>query len=105
MTFKTLLTVGGPNRGEGDLCEQVGAHRDSLADVAVSLEHHGIKARRELIVGEADGGRLLTFARSIHADLIVPSAYGHSCLREWAFGGLTRTLIEEGDVNPFMSYR
>ena len=86
MTFKTLLTVSGPNRGEGDLCEQVGAHRDSLS-------------------GEADGGRLLTVARSIHADLIVPSAYGHSCLREWAFGGLTRTLIEEGDVNPSMSYR
>jgi hypothetical protein len=66
MTFKTLLTVSGPNRGEGDLCEQVGAHRDSLADVAVSLEHHGIKARRELIVGEADGGRLLTFARDVN---------------------------------------
>jgi hypothetical protein len=47
MTFKTLLTVSGPNRGEGDLCEQVGAHRDSLA-------------------GEADGGRLLTFARDVN---------------------------------------
>ncbi|MFD2055413.1 universal stress protein [Mesorhizobium calcicola] len=78
--------------------------RDSLADVAVFLEHHGIMARTELIAGEADGDRLLTFARSIHADLIVSGAYGHSRLREWAFGGVTRTLIHESGINRFMSY-
>ncbi|RWK65664.1 MAG: universal stress protein [Mesorhizobium sp.] len=78
--------------------------RDSLADVAVFLEHHGIMARTELIAGEADGDRLLTFARSIHADLVVSGAYGHSRLREWTFGGVTRTLIEESSINRFMSY-
>ncbi|TGQ64713.1 universal stress protein [Mesorhizobium sp. M00.F.Ca.ET.186.01.1.1] len=78
--------------------------RDSLADVAVFLKHHGIKARTELIAGEADGERLLTFARSIHADLIVSGAYGHSRLREWAFGGITRTLVEESGIGRFMSY-
>lgn len=78
--------------------------RDSLADVVVFLEHHGIMARTELIRGEADGDRLLTFARSIHADLIVSGAYGHSRLREWAFGGVTRTLIEESSINRLMSY-
>ena len=78
--------------------------RDSLADVAVFLEHHGIMARTELIAGEADGDRLLTFARSIHADLIVSGAYGHSRLREWAFGGVTRSLIEESRINRLMSY-
>jgi nucleotide-binding universal stress UspA family protein len=78
--------------------------RDSLADVAVFLEHHGIKARTELVAGEADGDRLLTFARSIRAELIVSGAYGHSRLREWAFGGVTRTLIGESGINRFMSY-
>ena len=78
--------------------------RDSLADVAVFLGHHGIKARTELIAGEANGDRLLTFARSIHADLIVSGAYGHSRLREWAFGGVTRSLIEESGINRFLSY-
>jgi nucleotide-binding universal stress UspA family protein len=78
--------------------------RDSLDDVAAFLGHHGIKARTELIAGEADGDRLLTFARSIHADLIVSGAYGHSRLREWAFGGVTRTLIEESGISRFMSY-
>jgi len=83
-----------------------GSIRDSLADVAVFLEHHGIKARTELIAGDGDGDgdRLLTFARSIHADLIVSGAYGHSRLREWAFGGVTRTLIGESGINRFMSY-
>ncbi|MER8367707.1 universal stress protein [Mesorhizobium sp. M1378] len=78
--------------------------RDSLANVAVFLEHHGIMARTEFIRGDADGEHLLAFARSINADLIVSGAYGHSRLREWAFGGVTRTLIEESSINRFMSY-
>lgn len=53
---------------------------------------------------EVDGDQLLTFARSIHADLIVSGAYGHSRLREWAFGGVTRSLIEESGINRFVSY-
>jgi nucleotide-binding universal stress UspA family protein len=73
-------------------------------DFMATFEHDGIKARTELIAGEADGERLLTFARSIHADLIVSGAYGHSRLREWAFGGVTRTLIEESGISRFMSY-
>ncbi|MER8709978.1 universal stress protein [Mesorhizobium sp. M1088] len=77
--------------------------RNSLADVAVFLEHHGIMPRTELIAGEADGDNLLSFTRSTGADLIVSGAYGHSRLREWAFGGVTRTLIEESGINRFMS--
>ncbi|MBZ9717885.1 MULTISPECIES: universal stress protein [unclassified Mesorhizobium] len=78
--------------------------RDSLADVAVYLEHHGIVADTELIAGEVDGEQLLTLARSIRADMIISGAYGHSRLREWAFGGVTRTLIEERSINRFLSY-
>ncbi|WP_027054320.1 universal stress protein [Mesorhizobium erdmanii] len=77
--------------------------RDSLADVAAFLEQHGITARTETVAGDADADRLLTFARSIHADLIVSGAYGHSRLREWAFGGVTRSLIGEGSVNRLLS--
>ncbi|MGX8010003.1 universal stress protein [Mesorhizobium sp. ORM8.1] len=78
--------------------------RNSLADVAVYLEHHGIMARTEMLSGAADAERLLAFARSIHADLIVSGAYGHSRLREWAFGGMTRTLVQESGINRLMSY-
>lgn len=78
--------------------------RYSLADVAAYLENHGIMPQTELLTGEAAGDRLLAFARSIHADLIVSGAYGHSRLREWAFGGVTRTLIEDNGINRFLSY-
>lgn len=78
--------------------------RDSLADIAAYLEHHGVTARTELIPHEADGDRLLAFAHSIQADLIVSGAYGHSRLREWAFGGVTRSLIESNGIHRFMSY-
>ncbi len=81
-----------------------GSIRNSLADVSGFLGLHGVKARTELMAGEGDGDRLLTFARSIHADLIVSGAYGHSRLREWAFGGLTRTLLEDSGIHRFMSY-
>ncbi|MDX8449451.1 universal stress protein [Mesorhizobium captivum] len=75
----------------------------SLADVAVFLEQHGIMARTEVITGDADGDRLVAFARSIHADLIVSGAYGHSRLSEWAFGGITRALIRESSINRLLS--
>ncbi|TIS70092.1 MAG: universal stress protein, partial [Mesorhizobium sp.] len=77
--------------------------RNSLADVAVFLEQHGITARTEVIAGEADGERLVAFARLIRADLIVSGAYGHSRLREWAFGGVTRSLIGESGINRLLS--
>ncbi|RAZ91022.1 universal stress protein [Mesorhizobium hawassense] len=77
--------------------------RNSLADVAVFLEQHGIMARTEVIAGEADGERLVTFARSIHADVIVSGAYGHSRLREWVFGGVTRSLIDDHGINRLLS--
>jgi len=35
---------------------------------------------------------------------IVSGARGHSRLREWAFGGLTRALIEESSIDRFVPY-
>lgn len=77
--------------------------RNSLADVAVFLERHGIVARTEVISEDADGDRLVAFARLIQADLIVSGAFGHSRLREWAFGGVTRSLIGESGINRLLS--
>ena len=77
--------------------------RDSLADVAVFLEQHGILGRTEVIAGAAGGEGLIAFARSVGADLIVCGAYGHSRLREWAFGGITRSLIGESGISRLFS--
>lgn len=76
---------------------------EGVADVATFLARHGIKARAEIITGDDESKRLSFFAESIHADLIVSGAYGHSRLREWVFGGVTRSLLGDDDLNRFMS--
>ena len=75
----------------------------SVADVAAFLAGHGIKARSEVLEGSEDSYRLVEFIAASHADLVVSGAYGHSRLREWAFGGVTRSLLNERGLNSFMS--
>lgn len=77
--------------------------RSGLADVAAYLARHGIKAHTEVIMVKSEGERLTEFARSIHADIVVSGAYGHSRLRELVFGGVTRSLLKDGGLNRFMS--
>jgi nucleotide-binding universal stress UspA family protein len=75
----------------------------SAADVAAYLSRHGVRAKIERITGKNDSDDLLKFARSIHADLIVSGAYGHSRLHEWVFGGVTVSLLDEIKISRFMS--
>ena len=42
-------------------------------------------------------------SKSLDADLIVTGGYGHSRLREWLFGGMTRDLLAAPTLNRFMS--
>ena len=46
---------------------------------------------------------LLGFLAAADADLVVSGAYGHSRLREWAFGGVTRSLLDTAKFNRFLS--
>lgn len=77
--------------------------RGSVDDVLHFLKQHKIAARSEILTGSEDGERLLEVARSLRADLIVSGAYGHSRLREWAFGGVTRALLGQGNISRLMS--
>ena len=77
--------------------------KGSLADVAAFLAHHGVKARTEVIAEKCEGDKLTDLARSMNADLIVSGAYGHSRLREWVFGGVTRSLLDEVGLNRLMA--
>ena len=77
--------------------------RQSLADVAAFLERHGIKTRVEAIEAVDENAKLTRTIESSEADLVVSGAYGHSRLREWAFGGVTRFLLDKADANRFMS--
>jgi nucleotide-binding universal stress UspA family protein len=77
--------------------------RAGVEDVVAFLAKHGIKARSEVIKAKDDIGSLAEFVTSLHADLIVSGAYGHSRVREWVFGGVTRSLLDEVGLNRFMS--
>jgi nucleotide-binding universal stress UspA family protein len=76
---------------------------EGVADAVAFLGRHGISARSEIIESSDDSGRLLGFFGSFEADLVVSGAYGHSRLREWVFGGMTRSLLDETGRNRFMS--
>ncbi|MCG7506065.1 universal stress protein [Mesorhizobium retamae] len=77
--------------------------RESLSDVASFLAGHGIKARTHAIEGTRDSNDLISFLKEHRTDLVVSGAYGHSRLREWVFGGVTRSLIDQTDLNRFFS--
>ena len=75
------------------------------ADIARHLARHG--ARVEVLRLSSDGkdvGRLLlSQAAAFGADLLVMGAYGHTQLREWIFGGVTRTVLYQEDLPVLMS--
>jgi nucleotide-binding universal stress UspA family protein len=74
---------------------------DSLDDIVRFLKFHDVAARPELITGE--GEDISKAVRSFKADFVVAGAYGHSRLREWIFGGVTRSLIGDTGLNRFLS--
>jgi nucleotide-binding universal stress UspA family protein len=74
-------------------------------DIALYLARHGVTA---VVDSLASAGRdvadvLKQHGVDISADLIVIGAYGHSRMREWIFGGVTRTMLDEATVPVLMA--
>ena len=70
---------------------------DRVKDVVVWLESHGVKAVPLVSPSNGDDASCLdAILESQAADLVVAGAYGHSRLREWAFGGVTDSLLRTG---------
>lgn len=76
---------------------ELGAACDRVAEVADLLRRHGVKASSEGLI--RDERRTATIlqnrASCFGADLIVTGGYGRSRLGEWAFGGVTKALLEQ----------
>lgn len=81
-------------------------HKDTGKEIADYLAHHGVKVTMHRSPGgEIDiGNELLSRAADLSADLIVMGGYGHSRLREWVLGGVTRTILESMTVPVLMSH-
>lgn len=76
------------------------------AELAAVLARHDIKvfARSISATGLAPADALLNEAADNGADLIVIGAYGHSRLREFVFGGVTRSLLQNMTAPVLMSH-
>lgn len=75
------------------------------ADVAAFLARHGIRVSVDVLpsAGRAVVDVLRQHAIDIGAELIVMGAYGHSRVREWIFGGVTRSMLEQAPVSLLMT--
>lgn len=83
--------------------EPTPAERQSLTDIVAYLARHNVKVRPQMIKSADETIGFLQFIDASAADIIVTDAYGHSRLREWAFGGITRLLLDENTRNRFLS--
>ncbi len=86
--------------------EREGAHgMKPGADIAAHLSRYGIKTRieRETIKDIDVDKAILNFLADCGADLLVMGAYGHSRLREKAFGGVTENILKEMTTPVLMS--
>ena len=70
------------------------AARRHLDDLVVWLKQHGVAAKAFPVTSSGDDAAdLRSVADSERSDVIVAGAYGHSRLREWALGGVTKDLL------------
>ncbi len=85
--------------------EDLGLAREGLADVARWLARHEVSAEQvaaPTIGNDADA--LWALAQDLGADLTVAGAYGHSRLREWVLGGVTKNLLLSKDRYSLVSH-
>jgi nucleotide-binding universal stress UspA family protein len=76
------------------------------ADLGQHLARHGLKvAVKRITSPDIDvSSTVLSHAADSNADMIVMGGYGHSRLREFILGGVTRGILEQMTVPALMSH-
>jgi nucleotide-binding universal stress UspA family protein len=94
------LLIVDPVVGERGHGEQPGT------DIAAHLSRHGVNVN--VLARPSHDNRiatvLLDHVKEVHAGMLVVGGYGHSRLREWALGGVTRELLFTAHVPVFYSH-
>lgn len=79
--------------------------RESANDVVIWLGRHGVDSHAAVLSAYGPpASQLDTYAWENGADLIIAGAYGHTRLREWALGGVTRDLLHSTHRCSFLSH-
>jgi nucleotide-binding universal stress UspA family protein len=75
-------------------------------EIASALARHGIDVTiAKIPAGDASAGdEILREVAEQGSDLLVMGAYGHSRLREFVFGGVTRQILREMTVPVLFSH-
>lgn len=83
-----------------------GASSPPGVDIAAHLARRGVDVDLRNVdgLGRTVEDALIDEARAIDADLIVMGGYGHSRLRQFVFGGVTRALTERSPLPLFLSH-
>jgi nucleotide-binding universal stress UspA family protein len=71
------------------------------------LQRHGVAAQAHAQSGRPPrelGEALLSQAADLQADLLVMGCYGHGRAREWALGGVTRTVLQTMTLPVLMAH-
>ncbi len=85
--------------------EELPDARKRLDDVIGWLNRHGVVADPLASPAAADaGGAIYGIARQQNSDIVVAGAYGHSRMREWAFGGVTRDVLLRAERCSLVSH-
>jgi len=94
---KVSVLVISPHNGHGP---------EPGADIALHLARHGVRAEAQhLSAGDLSvANALLARLVDLDIDLLVMGAYGHSRLREWVLGGVTREIFQQMTVPVLMSH-
>jgi nucleotide-binding universal stress UspA family protein len=75
------------------------------ADIGRYMSRHGINAEVHVVDGwTSPGAAILNEAVRTAADLVVMGAYGHSRLREWMLGGVTRDVLKSAAVPVLVAH-
>lgn len=75
-------------------------------DICTYLAHKGFSVELRNVdgMGRQAEVALMNEARALDADLIVMGGYGHSRLREFVFGGVTRAMSRSATTPVLMSH-
>jgi nucleotide-binding universal stress UspA family protein len=73
-----------------------GAGLQAETGIVDYLRAHGVNAglKREVALEHELGAQILSLAADEQAELLVMGCYGHGRAREWALGGVTRTVLQ-----------
>lgn len=85
--------------------DEIDAARARVEDVGAWLIRHGVPAESRVEVARGqDVDRLYRIVDESAVDFVVAGAYGHSRLREWVLGGVTRDLLLGGTRSVLVSH-